>query len=52
MSKSTWLKWSNSCASAADMSEGTIWLGTSGIVFTVGVDEKAFIPKLAVGKGP
>lgn len=34
------------------MSEGTVRFGTSGVIFTVGMDKKAFIPKLAVGKSP
>lgn len=50
--ESTWFRWRSSCASAADMSEGAIWLGTPGVVFTIRMDKKAFIPKLAVWKGP
>ena len=50
--ESTWPGRRSRRASAADMSEGTVWFGTSGVIFTVGMDEKAFIPKLAAGKSP
>lgn len=50
--ESTWPgRWSD-CASATDVSEGTVWLATPGVVFTIRMDEKAFIPKLAAGKSP
>lgn len=32
------------------MSEGTVWFGAPGVIFTAWMDEKAFIPKLAAGK--
>lgn len=51
-SEHTWPGWRSSCASAADVSEGTLRLATPGVVFTIRMNEKAFIPKLAVGKSP
>lgn len=46
----TWPGWGGTCVSAADVSEGTVWFGAAGIVFTIWMDEKAFIPKLTAWK--
>lgn len=50
--RDTWPGESSSWASAADVSEGTIWFGAPGIKFTIWMDKKAFVPKFTVGKGP
>lgn len=46
----SWPGWRSTGASPADVSEGTVWFGAPGVVFTVWMDEKAFIPKLTAGK--